>query len=151
MRLVVDANILVAEAMRTRGRALLLHAELDLFVAELAWSETTYELRKRAALLVRHGHLTHDQVTHLLDDALAAIGLRIQSIPLDIYQDRLPEAIWRIPRDVQDAPTVAVALAFDCGIWTADRDFFGSGLPVWSTSTLQHYLMGESDSTTQRI
>lgn len=152
MRLVVDASILVAEAMRTRGRELLLHSELDLFVADLAWGETTYELRKRAALLVQHGHLAHDQAAQLLDDALAATGLRIQSVPLGVYQAWLAEATWRIPRDVRDAPTVALALAFDCGIWTADRDFFGCGLPVWSTSTLQHYLMdeGEGDSTTKR-
>jgi hypothetical protein len=28
----------------------------------------------------------------------------------------------------------------DCGIWTADRDFFGCGLPVWTTESLLRYV-----------
>ena len=54
--------------------------------------------------------------------------------------DRLEEARRRIPSDPRDAPTVAVGLTLDCGIWTGDRDFFGCGLPVWTTETLQLYL-----------
>ncbi|MBC8121000.1 MAG: hypothetical protein H7Y22_04070 [Gemmatimonadaceae bacterium] len=27
-------------------------------------------------------------------------------------------------------------------IWTEDRDFFGCGLPVWTTETLAVYLAG---------
>jgi predicted nucleic acid-binding protein len=46
------------------------------------------------------------------------------------------EARDRIPRDPNDWPTVALALALGCGIWTADRDFFGCGVPVWTTETL---------------
>ncbi len=42
------------------------------------------------------------------------------------------------------APTVALALALDCGIWTNDRDFFGCGLPVWVTETLRAHLGGQS-------
>lgn len=51
MRLVVDASTLVAEVLRTRGRKLLAHPGLDLFIAKYAWNETEHELRKRIVLL----------------------------------------------------------------------------------------------------
>jgi hypothetical protein len=57
MRLVVDASTLVAEALRGRGRKLLAHPLLDLFVAADAWSETEHELRKCVAVLVERGYL----------------------------------------------------------------------------------------------
>jgi len=63
------------------------------------------------------------------------------SLPAEAtYAEYIDEARWRIPRDPDDVPTVALALALDCGIWTADRDFFGCGLPVWTTDTLLAYL-----------
>jgi len=37
-------------------------------------------------------------------------------------------------------PTVALALALDCGIWTTDNDFLGCGLPVWTPETLLLHL-----------
>lgn len=39
MRLVVDANILVAELIRQRGRKLIIHPQLELYMAEKAWDE----------------------------------------------------------------------------------------------------------------
>ncbi len=50
-----------------------------------------------------------------------------------------------MPRDPDDAPTVALALALggdegECGIWTNDGDFLGCGLPTWTTDTLIAHL-----------
>jgi predicted nucleic acid-binding protein len=42
----------------------------------------------------------------------------------------------RVPRDPRDWPTVALALALEAGIWTADTDFLGYGVPTWTTDTL---------------
>jgi predicted nucleic acid-binding protein len=58
----------------------------------------------------------------------------------EVYAPNLEEAYRRIPRDRRDAPTVALALTLDCGIWTADYDFFGCGVPIWVTHTLQAHL-----------
>ncbi|NJK55270.1 MAG: nucleotide-binding protein [Pleurocapsa sp. SU_5_0] len=55
MRLVVDANILVAELIRERGRKLIARPELELYMAEQAWSETTYELNKRIEKMIDRG------------------------------------------------------------------------------------------------
>ena len=140
MRLVADANILVGEALRAGGRRLLAHPELDLVVAADAWSETEHELRKRVALLIQRGHLDTTTATKLLDDALAVLAVAVVIVTTDVYDEKLEEARRRIPRDPQDAPTVALALTLNCGIWTADRDFFGCGVPVWTTETRQAHL-----------
>ena len=50
-----------------------------------------------------------------------------------------------MPRDPDDVPTVALALALGgdedrCGIWTNDGDFLGCGLPTWTTDMLLSHL-----------
>jgi predicted nucleic acid-binding protein len=143
VRLAVDASSLVAEALRARGRKLLTHPELDLLVAAEAWNETYHELRQRVALLVERGHLAAAPAVELLNEALAAVAARITVVPPDVYAERLEEARRRIPRDPRDAPTVAVALTLGCGIWTDDHDFFGCGLPVWTTQTLLRQIQAQ--------
>jgi predicted nucleic acid-binding protein len=59
----------------------------------------------------------------------------------DAYAGQEEEAKRRIgTRDIDDWPTAAVALTFDCGIWTEDRDFFGSGIPTWTTDRVEIFL-----------
>jgi predicted nucleic acid-binding protein len=78
--------------------------------------------------------------TLLLDEALTTTAARVTLVSVDVYADRLEEARRRIPRDPRDAPTVALALTLECGIWTGDHDFFGCGVPVWVTETLLGHL-----------
>ena len=145
MQLVVDASTLVAEVLRARGRRLLAHPALDLVMAADAWNETEHELRKRVALVVERGHLEAAPAALLLDEALATIAARVTIASSEVYTARLAEARRRIPRDPRDAPTVALALMLNCGIWTRDQDFFGCGLPVWTTETLQLHLETQED------
>lgn len=42
--------------------------------------------------------------------------------------------------DEEDWPIVATALLLKCPVWTEDRDFFGSGIPTWTTETIDLYL-----------
>ena len=140
MRLAVDASTLIAEVLRVRGRKLIAHPALELVVAADAWNETEHELRKRVALLVERGHLEAIPATLLLDEALTTTAARVTLVSVDVYADRLEEARRRIPRDPRDAPTVALALTLECGIWTGDHDFFGCGVPVWVTETLLGHL-----------
>ncbi len=60
MRLVVDANILVGEIVRPRGRRLLNDHRIELFLAERALHEAEHELRKRLSVLLRSGRLPDD-------------------------------------------------------------------------------------------
>lgn len=84
--------------------------------------------------------MTEAQARTLLDDALSMLDARVTVVTSTVYAERMEEALLRIPRDPLDAPTVALGLVLDCGIWTADYDFFGCGVPVWITETLQSYL-----------
>jgi predicted nucleic acid-binding protein len=55
--------------------------------------------------------------------------------------DQLSPAAMRIAdRDPDDVPVVATALTLQCPIWTEDKDFFGIGLPTWTTGKLPLYL-----------
>lgn len=35
-----------------------------------------------------------------------------------------------------DWPALAAAMAFEGSVWTDDRDFFGVGVPVWSSANI---------------
>lgn len=66
-------------------------------------------------------------------------------LPLDeeIYSHKEREAKERIgERDIHDWPIVASALALNCPVWTEDRDFFGTGLSIWSSRNIEIYLSG---------
>jgi predicted nucleic acid-binding protein len=140
MRLAVDASILVSEALRSRGRDLLAHPHLDLFIAAEASSEATHELRRRVILIAQRQRLEATVVNHLLTETLEAVETAVTMVPLAVYAGLMDEARARIPRDPNDAPTLALALLMDCSIWTADLDFFGCGVAVWGTETLQTHL-----------
>ena len=45
-------------------------------------------------------------------------------------------------RDRSDWSYLALALTFDCPIWTEDQDFFGSGVATWTTDRVEIYLSG---------
>lgn len=140
VRLVADASTLVGEAFRPRGVRLLNHPRLDLFLAEEMWGETDHELERRVANMVRGGYRLPVPAHDLLAGVLKLIQDRVTIIATHTYRNRRSEARWRIPRDPREVASVAPALKLECGIWTADRDFFGCGLPIWATDVLQRYL-----------
>ena len=142
MRLVVDANILVAELVRERGRALVANPALQLYMAEQAWEEARYELGKRVAAMTGQGKLGEGAGEALLEAAFALAELRVTLVPEEVYANLEDEARSRIPRDPDDWPSVALALALDASIWTHDGDFLGCGLPTWTTDTLMAHLQG---------
>jgi predicted nucleic acid-binding protein len=43
-------------------------------------------------------------------------------------------------RDEGDWPVLAAALAMACPVWTEDTDFFGTGIPVWTTNRIEIFL-----------
>ncbi|NEQ72141.1 MAG: nucleotide-binding protein, PIN domain-containing protein [Okeania sp. SIO2D1] len=136
MRLVVDTNILVAELLRKRGRALMNSPNLELLLAEKMKNEAQYELQKRISIIVNKTNLTSEQGQLELEKALGIIDRKIVTFPLSYYQSFEAEARKRIPRDPNDWETVALALALPAAIWTEDYDFFGCGCPTWTTQTL---------------
>ena len=137
MRLVVDANILVGELLRVKGRALVADARLELFVAARAWEEARHELRKRVDVIAERGQLSGGTATELLDVAAALAERRTTILSEAEYGVFREEALARIPDDPDDWPTVALALALEADIWTQDRDFLGCGVATWTSATLR--------------
>lgn len=73
--------------------------------------------------------------------ALAHLGQLVEVIHVDVYEACGPEARKRVVGgSFLQWPVVAVALLFDCPIWTSDEDFFGAGIANWKTNTVELYL-----------
>ena len=65
----------------------------------------------------------------------------IQLIGMDELQLVETQARARIGhQDERDWPGLAAALLMNCPIWTEDQDFFGIGIPTWTTATVEIYL-----------
>ena len=136
MKLASDASALVAEALRARGRRLISHHHLNLYVAPPTWSETVHEIGRRLDAMVRHGQVNALRRDLVFAEATVLLSERVTVVPEPEYVGYEAEACDRIPRDPNDWPTVALALSLGCGIWANDHDFFGCGVPVWTTETL---------------
>ncbi|MDJ1184416.1 PIN domain-containing protein [Roseofilum casamattae] len=143
MKLVVDANILVGELLRIRGRKLLKSHELELYAAQRVLEETRYELRRRMAAMRNKGLLSQETEEELFGLVNSLIENYIELVEVSSYSSFEAEARKRIPRDPDDWPTVAAALALSAAIWTQDYDFFGCGCPTWTTETLLLQLRDE--------
>ena len=102
MRLVVDANILVSELIRERGRKLIARPELELTMAEKAWDETTYELNKRIDKIVNRGVFSLSVGQSLLSDGIALAEARVAIVPHEIYAPYETIARNRIRSDPND-------------------------------------------------
>jgi len=120
VRLVVDANILVAELLRKRGRSLVAQSQLELFIATRTLEEAWYELEKRAEIIVKKADASKKTVERTLDIATRVVSENIYFAKLYEYQTFEEEARRRIPRDPKDWHTVALALSLNADIWTQD-------------------------------
>jgi predicted nucleic acid-binding protein len=139
MLLVVDASVLVAELARVRGRRLLRHRELELYITDRISSEVRHEVPRHVHEMERHGRLRGD-ATSLIDECFGLVETNLTIVPLDVYVRIEPVARRRIPRDPTDWPTVALALVLEADIWTHDHDFLGCGVATWTTETLLAHL-----------
>lgn len=80
-------------------------------------------------------------------DFLASLRGIVHPVPQDAYDSLRAIALSRIEsRDPDDWPILATALTLDCPIWTEDQDFFGAGVPTWTTDRVELYLDSEDPS-----
>ena len=133
--LVIDANILVRAVLGRRVREILeTYAEqASFFVPEVAYAEAEEHV---PALVVRRGGDPEKAGRFLrsLRDLVDLIGS-------EVYGDFESSARERLgDRDPEDWPILASALAIGCPIWTEDTDFFGCGVPTWTTSRVAVFL-----------
>lgn len=140
MRLVVDTNVLVGDLLRSAGRARLADERLDLFLPEEMWNEAQVELPRRVAAFARRHDLSDTASGELLASLLEAIAANVAVIDEAVYAAYEAEARARSVRDTEDWPLVACALALDASVWTHDGDLLGTGVPTWTTETVQGWL-----------
>lgn len=136
MRLAADASAIIEEALRARGQSIFEHPSLDLYIAVPTWSEVEHEVANRLRSMVRRGHLRAERYEPNRQRVLTLLRANLTIVVESDYARYEAEARDRIPRDPKDWPTVALALALGCGVWAVDQDFFGCGVPVWTTDTL---------------
>ena len=133
--LVVDANILVRAVLGRRVREVIeTYADkVSFFVPEVAYADAEEHL---PALVVKRGGDPGKALTFLR--SLHGI---VELIGCEVYGDYERDARERLgERDPEDWPILAAALAIGCPIWTEDTDFFGCGVPTWTTSRVAMYL-----------
>lgn len=138
--IVLDANILIRAVLGKRVRQLLeTYAAYDIrFCApEVAYVDAGKYL---PALLNKQGKPDTD-----IPAALAYLQSLIEPISQEAYGLFEAEARQRLRgRDEEDWPVLATALFLSCAIWTEDIDFFGAGVPVWTSDRVEIFLKEQS-------
>ena len=132
--LVLDANILIRAVLGQRVRRLIVdyHERVALFAPRIAFDDAQRHL---PGLIAKRGI---DPVLALdVADQIASLVVPVDAADYEAARDAAVARIAR--RDVADWPVIALALVFDCPIWTEDNDFFGTGIPTWTTDRVELY------------
>lgn len=95
--------------------------------------------RRVTAFTQRRG-ITPEAADALTQACLHAIDTNLAVVDEAVYSAVEDEARSRSLRDATDWPLVACALLLDAAVWTGDNDLLGSGVPTWTTPTLQLWL-----------
>lgn len=134
---VLDANILLRAVLGVGARRIIEDwaGEVWLCAPDVAYADARAHLPE----IARNRRWRHGA----LDAALAVLdNLRdvVHEVDLATYAMARAEALARISeRDPDDWPILATALVMGCPIWTEDHDFFGTGVPTWTTSRVELY------------
>lgn len=131
----LDANILIRLVLGQRVRQLVLDhtGTVAFFTPDVDYADARTYL---PGLLVRRGIDPGSAMAVL--DGFESI---VHSVEGDAYRPARRASLARIEmRDPADWPVVATALALGCPIWTEDDDFFGTGVPTWTTDRVLLYL-----------
>lgn len=102
--------------------------------------ELRVELPRRVDAFVRHRKLGRTVADPLVARCLEAVEANVVVLDAAIYAAVEDEGRARSLRDPKDWPVVATALALAAAIWTNDNDFLGTGVPTWTTESLQRWL-----------
>jgi predicted nucleic acid-binding protein len=141
--IILDANILVRAVLGSRVLDLIAaHAARATFLApDVAFDDAREHL---PAVLAKRGKSA--EAIQLAIEKLDALARVIVPIPAESYLPFKDRALARIgPRDSDDWPVLACALAADCPIWTEDMDFFGAGVATWTTASVELFVTDDDE------
>ena len=129
--IMLDANILVSAIIGVQTKRVLAAAierGVTLGIPEPQILESSRVLIEKLGLSPEKAQVALDAVTAVV----APLGREFYGAKEDAARQRLHQ------RAQSDWPVLAAALTIDGGIWTHDRDFFGTGVPVWSSRNLKY-------------
>jgi len=137
--LVLDANILLRAVFGNRVRQLLETYEDEVVVCapDICFQDA-------------QGYIPTLASKRSIDSSLALsvpeqVSRIVVSVDRSLYETYEQPARERIQRrDPDDWPVVAAALMLNVPVWTEDQDFFGSGIPTWTTDRVELYLRGSA-------
>jgi len=130
MNLIVDANVLVR---CVAGRRAAVDAK-QAIERGVELTTTLAQLDESMGVLIRvFGLKREDALVQLFETA------ELMTVADEgCYAAFREESERRLRRKAQpDWPVLAAALALDAGIWSDDRDFFGTGVAVWSSPNIE--------------
>jgi len=133
--LVLDANILLRAVLGVRVRNVLERygRDVDFAAPDVAFKEVEEYLPlilAKRSLPPELAMASYEQVSAI-----------VQELPLPYYAGQEAAARARIAmRDPDDWQVLACALTRGCPIWTEDQDFFGTGVPTWTTDRIEVFL-----------
>jgi predicted nucleic acid-binding protein len=133
--LVLDAAILISAALGRSAGAITFAQQAAVLVTT---DRVIHEARRRLAL-----GLKRPELLALIDDLAAAITVvPVAALETSIAgcEAVLRDAVASRNGSVRDAHVLALAWSVEGDIWTADRDFAGSGVATWSTPNLMRGL-----------
>jgi predicted nucleic acid-binding protein len=133
--IVLDANILIRAVLGIRTFSLIAENQDQIFFCtpETCYQEVAFHLPN----IARKRLLSFEQQEEALD-TLNNLKQLVIEIEENIYGNFKQKALKRISdRDEKDWSIVALAIAFNCPIWTEDQDFFGIGIVTWRTKNIE--------------
>lgn len=130
--LVLDANILVRAVLGRRVRTLI--ATYSSQVRFLAPEVVFDEARRHLPTILERRNVPAGPAMDLLEQ----LSRIVEPIDRGVYARYSKVSRERLGgRDLDDWPVLALALTFRCAIWTEDTDFFGCGVPTWTTDRVE--------------
>jgi predicted nucleic acid-binding protein len=132
--IVLDANILIRAVLGKRVRELIFDNDetIKFFAPDVAYADARKYL---PALLKKRG--VDASAAMLVLDRLEGV---VQPIDVELYEGMQQQALQRIAvRDADDWPVLACAMTLGCPVWTEDADFFGTGVPTWTSDRIALY------------
>ena len=135
--LVLDANIFIRAVFGFRVRQLLESYE-DL--ASFYSPETCFQEAQEYIPQLAQRRKINVLLAFSVLEELQRIVVAVDRSLYEGYEGPARERVRG--RDPDDWPVVAVALMLGLPVWTEDQDFFGSGIPTWTTDRVELFLRG---------
>ena len=128
MRLVADANVLLAAVLGGRAKAVVQHPKIE----ELLTAAKTFsEVQEYTVILARKKHLSLDTLL------LAMAALPVTIVEEAVYASARPRAYKLIgKRDPDDVDVLALVLQLGLPLWSNDNDFEDTGIEWYTTAEL---------------